>query len=369
MSPTETPAYRLTADCIWNSFRNSHKRHLILTGARKSGKSTLLSRLFLHPLPGITTWAESGQAVYLMDNSTKRTAQVGFYDGSIPGAENQMRLSPGGFRNFGTASLRQCVETDSEWISIDEIGYLETECPEYCGEILRLMEKKRLIAVVRKQSLPFLEELCHRDDVFLVDLDSPFGNPGCVIMASGLGRRFGGNKLMADFRGKPLIQWALDATEGIFGRRVVVTRHAAIEELCRGQGIPVVFHELPYRSDTVRLGLQAIMRKIDSCMFCPADQPLLRRDTVVSLALNALHEDRAIWRTAYEDGAGSSITVGSPVLFPKWAFPELLALPEGKGGSFVLKKYPGQVRLVPVRDKYELMDVDTPEDLKFLQEL
>ena len=64
----------------------------------------------------------------------------------------------------------------------------------------------------------------------------------------------------------------------------------------------------------------------------------------------------------------SSVTVGSPVLFPKWAFPELLALPEGKGGSFVLKKYPGQVRMLPVRDKYELMDVDTPEDLKFLTE-
>ena len=28
---------------------------------------------------------------------------------------------------------------------------------------------------------------------------------GCVIMASGLGTRFGGNKLMADFDGQPLI--------------------------------------------------------------------------------------------------------------------------------------------------------------------
>ena len=39
---------------------------------------------------------------------------------------------------------------------------------------------------------------------------------GCVIMASGLGKRFGGNKLMADFHGEPMVCRILDATEGIF---------------------------------------------------------------------------------------------------------------------------------------------------------
>ena len=347
----------------------------------------MLSGLFPHPLPGITTWAEPGKAVYLRENTTGRTARIGVYEGSLPGTTNRMRVCPEGFLGLGHAALQRCAETDGEWVLLDEIGYLETGCPEYCQGIRALMDGKRLAAVVRKQSLAFLEELCRRDDVFLVDLDAPFGNPGCVIMASGLGKRFGGNKLMADFRGKPLIQWALDATEGIFGRRVVVTRHSPIEELCRRQEIPVIFHALPYRSDTVRLGLRAILGEIDRCMFCPADQPLLRWDTVASLALNALHEDKSIWRTAHKDGTGSPVTagssamanssvtagspamVGSPVLFPKWAFPELLSLPEGKGGSYVLKKYPGQVRLVPVRDKYELMDVDTPEELKFLQSL
>ena len=39
---------------------------------------------------------------------------------------------------------------------------------------------------------------------------------GCVIMASGLGKRFGGNKLMADFDGQPLICRALTVTDGPF---------------------------------------------------------------------------------------------------------------------------------------------------------
>lgn len=201
--------------------------------------------------------------------------------------------------------------------------------------------------------------------------DRPVGRLGCVIMASGLGRRFGGNKLMADFKGKPLIQWTLDATDKIFSRRVVVTRHQEVETLCRKQNIPVIYHDLPWRSDTIRLGLQALNpaydgdppSDLDSCMFCPGDQPLLQPDTIAALALSAVCEKDFIWRTVWGD------TVGSPVIFPKWIFPELLTLPEGKGGSYILKKYPEQVRKIPVRDPYELMDIDSPEDLKFLSEL
>ena len=69
-----------------------------------------------------------------------------------------------------------------------------------------------------------------------------FPTTGCVIMASGLGKRFGGNKLMADFHGKPMIQRALDATTGLFTRRVVVTRHESVAELCRQQRVEVVLH-------------------------------------------------------------------------------------------------------------------------------
>ena len=36
---------------------------------------------------------------------------------------------------------------------------------------------------------------------------------GCVIMASGLARRFGSNKLLADFEGRPLLCRALEVME------------------------------------------------------------------------------------------------------------------------------------------------------------
>mgnify|MGYP000776032481 CR=1 FL=1 len=36
---------------------------------------------------------------------------------------------------------------------------------------------------------------------------------GCVVLAAGNARRFGSNKLLADFGGAPLIAQALDVTE------------------------------------------------------------------------------------------------------------------------------------------------------------
>lgn len=182
-------------------------------------------------------------------------------------------------------------------------------------------------------------------------------------MASGLGRRFGGNKLMADFRGQPLICRALDATDGLFARRVVVTRHEAVEALCHRRGIEVVRHHLPHRSDTVRLGLEKLGDGLSGCLFCPGDQPLLSRQTVQRMAQAAAHDPEAIWQLACGE------IRGTPVLFPSWAFERLRTLPQGKGGSVVIKEHPGQVRLLPARGAYELMDVDTPEELVRLEEM
>ena len=205
----------------------------------------------------------------------------------------------------------------------------------------------------------------YRDDCLKANQDlyrRYFPKTGCVIMASGLGKRFGSNKLMADFGGKPMIQRALAATDGLFSRRVVVTRHESVARLCREQNVEVVLHDLPHRSDTVRLGLEAL-GELDVCMFLPGDQPLLRRETVAMLLENWMENPDRIIRPAYEDSEGS------PVLFPAWAFPELKDLPEGKGGGVVIKKHPGMLCRIPVADPFELADADTPETLEMLKGL
>ena len=57
---------------------------------------------------------------------------------------------------------------------------------------------------------------------------------GCVIMASGLSRRFGSNKLLADFCGEPVLCRAFSATDTPqLAARIVVTRSAEVQSLCR----------------------------------------------------------------------------------------------------------------------------------------
>lgn len=358
MKHTEMPAKLLTADSIWNSFRSSHKKHLILTGSRGSGKSTLLKKLVPEAAPGIRTWAVPGTGVFMQENGAALQAQIGVFQPDSREGSNRMAPVTDGFLNLGIPALARCESSRQPFVVLDEIGYLEASCPEYCAAIEHLLEKRPTIAVLRKQELPFLNSIRERDDVFVLDLDAPFGNGGCVIMCSGLGTRFGGNKLMADFLGKPLIAGCLEATACI-PHRVVVTRHRAVAEYCQKRSIPVILHDLPYRSDTVRLGTQAIEGTV-YCIFCQGDQPLLQQDTVAAMAMLGMQRSTPILRAAAGD------TCGAPILFPCRFYSELKSLPQGKGGGFVAKKHPEQVQLVPVRDAKELMDVDTPEDLTAL---
>ena len=353
-----------TENYIWNSFLNSGKKHLLLTGTHRAGKTTRFQTFCSHlkemgePLPGITTYAVPGKEVLLKDNENGKEMKIGVFDPEMNG--NPMRPVTEGFLKLGCPALDRMSESEGEWVSIDELGFLESKELAFQEAVRNIFDKKKVLAVLRKQDIPFLNELRNREDVYLVDLDGMHRKVGCVIMASGMSIRFGESKLFAELGGKTFLQRILETTEGVFAKRVVVTRNAQAAEYCRGKEVEVIFHELPDRSDTVRLGTE-VMEDMDGIVFCACDQPMLRRESLLKLRNAFSFEQKSLLRLAYGDKQGM------PALFGKEYIDELKNLPKGKGGSYILKKYESKVACIQVVDELELFDVDTKEDLETIQ--
>ena len=183
---------------------------------------------------------------------------------------------------------------------------------------------------------------------------------GCVILAAGNAARFGANKLLTPFRGKPLIQWALEAIPAEPpGPVAVVTQYDAVAALARDFGFSAVRNEAPELgiSHSVALGTRAVGPDCDGLIFLVADQPLLRRETVTAL----LDRFRAEPSKIVVPAAGER--QGNPCVFPADLFPALEALTGDRGGRQVIRRHPERVVTVPAEPS-ELADVDTLADLQ-----
>lgn len=186
---------------------------------------------------------------------------------------------------------------------------------------------------------------------------------GCVLMASGASRRFGDdNKLLVPFHGSPLVTHAFRGLHECCDRAIVVTRWPEVARLAQDAGLEVLLHTLPEPSDTIRLGLDAL-RDMDGCAFRAADQPLLSLDTLRALVNAFCAQPNCIVRPTF---AGE---VGNPVVFPASLFEELLHLPAGRSGGWVIARHPERVRTVEARSALELVDIDTPDALHELSRL
>ena len=184
---------------------------------------------------------------------------------------------------------------------------------------------------------------------------------GCLVMAAGSGRRFGGNKLAAELDGKTLIRRTLEAVPGArFSAVTVVSQYEDIEELAGQFGFAAIHNDRPDLglSHTIRLGTEA-MRTCDGILYMVADQPKLRQETVARIVeVFFQHPDRIV-------GAGHEGRRGNPNLFPAKFFGELMAITGDHGGSSVIRAHEDALLLVET-DAEELFDCDTQEALESL---
>jgi len=167
---------------------------------------------------------------------------------------------------------------------------------------------------------------------------------GCLIMAAGNGSRFGENKLAAQYNGKSLIEWTLDAVPiGAFEDIVVVTQYNEVEQLAINRGLSVLRNHHPEWgvSHTIALGTTHL-KDCDGIMYLVSDQPLLDGSTIKLVA--------ETWRAhpSFIIGAAHNGKRGNPCVFPKNFFAALMALEGDNGGNVIINKNLQKLKLVEV---------------------
>ena len=184
---------------------------------------------------------------------------------------------------------------------------------------------------------------------------------GCIVMAAGMGSRFGGNKLAMEWNGKSLIRHALEAVPvDRLTATVVVTQYPEIIELAKEYNFTPVANSHPEygQSYSIRLGIKAL-NHCDALLFQVADQPLLKRESVAGLLDFYLqHPDHIV-------GLGHGGQRGNPCIFPARFFPELLQIEGDRGGNVVIRQHESDLLLWEVPAD-ELRDIDTRESFSTL---
>lgn len=184
-----------------------------------------------------------------------------------------------------------------------------------------------------------------------------------IYLAAGNSRRFGSNKLLVEYQGKPLYRHGLDmlikiAEEHDDVTLTVVTQYGQIEQALKDTGVRVVVDEACKKgaSYSIRAGIQALgdVSEEDYLLFVVADQPHLTKGTVERLLRCADQKMEAV-SVRYGEHRGN------PVLFSMGFREELLALTGDQGGRAVLRRHP--CRYISVSDERELMDIDRRSDL------
>jgi molybdenum cofactor cytidylyltransferase len=188
-----------------------------------------------------------------------------------------------------------------------------------------------------------------------------------IVMAAGLSRRFGSNKLMADFRGKPLSGWIFEAlrSAGCAPCTVTVVWHDPdIAVLAESYGFNTCFNPNPEEGQaaSIRLGLAA-SKEAEAYMFLTADQPLLRGQTISGM-LKSFPAGQGKIMMAVHKG-----NTGNPVIFDRKYKASLVQLKGDTGGKQIIRQYPEAVVGYEIEYAEELMDVDRAEDLAHLSKI
>jgi molybdenum cofactor cytidylyltransferase len=186
----------------------------------------------------------------------------------------------------------------------------------------------------------------------------------CIVMlAAGRSERFGTAKLLAEYRGKPLLHHALSAAqETCPGNVCLVVGHNAHEV---GDSAAELADHIITNEDyatgmgsSIACGVRACREQSDAILIMLADQPLISSSHLAALVNRWSGKQNEIIASRF------SGTSGPPVLFASALFDQLEDLHGDVGAREILRRSSSILRTVEFAAA--AVDIDTPADLEAL---
>lgn len=189
---------------------------------------------------------------------------------------------------------------------------------------------------------------------------------GIIILAAGNSSRLGNPKQLLSFRGNTLLAATIEAAERTSCAPIVLVLGAYAQEILatvQTLDINYVINKSweDGMSSSIRAGLAKIIEmepETENVIIAVSDQPFITPDIFHALLENLEKTDKHIVASQYAQ------TVGTPALFNKKYFGQLMALEGNSGAKHILTQYVDDVSTIP----FELghIDIDTETDYKNL---
>jgi len=180
-----------------------------------------------------------------------------------------------------------------------------------------------------------------------------------VVLAAGLARRMGRQKLLLQLQGKPVVRWSVEHVLGHVEDVVIVTGpdDSGIRQALEDLAVRFAVNPRPQdgQGTSIAAGVAALKPWTTAALIALGDQPRMPAAVVPALLEAFRRSGKAIVAPVYQG------VQGTPVLFSSEVFAELRALRGDAGARAVVQANPERVARVAL-DLAMPPDVDTPED-------
>lgn len=185
---------------------------------------------------------------------------------------------------------------------------------------------------------------------------------GIIILAAGNSSRLGQPKQLLTFKDTTLLKNTIEAASLLPNAIVVVvigSRHELMIKELDSSKIKISFNENweSGMSSSIVKGMNDLLfinHDIEKCIISVCDQPFISHSVFENLIEEYNKEGKGIVASSYVE------TVGTPVLFDKKYFKDLLELKGQEGAKKILAKFQNDLNTVSFERGN--IDIDAPED-------